>query len=353
MALIKCPECGKEISDKSLNCIHCGFPLETQILPTEENQDNRIYKIILFSCVDTIATIKLIREIKGISLAESKEYLDHMPVILLENLSKNKAEEVKSKFDSIGANAMAVWMDENNNVEVNKKIVQNPNDNEKRLAIYDILCGHESMYGVWHCQPNSANGVSVRFSFKNIGKKPIKYATFWFTPYNNVGDSVYCSITNESSRSVRATGVINVGEAQYNKIFLNAWYNASITSVKVDCVELEYMDGSFETIGLNQIELKSPQNQQQGGCYIATAVYGSYDCPQVWTLRRYRDYSLSKTWYGRAFIHLYYAISPKLVKYFGNTKVFKIFFLKHLDKLVRKLQSKGIKSSPYSDKTYK
>lgn len=28
MALITCPECGKEISDKSNQCIHCGYPLE-------------------------------------------------------------------------------------------------------------------------------------------------------------------------------------------------------------------------------------------------------------------------------------------------------------------------------------
>lgn len=27
MALINCPECGKEISDKSETCIHCGFPI--------------------------------------------------------------------------------------------------------------------------------------------------------------------------------------------------------------------------------------------------------------------------------------------------------------------------------------
>lgn len=27
MALIKCPECGKEISDKSPSCIHCGYPI--------------------------------------------------------------------------------------------------------------------------------------------------------------------------------------------------------------------------------------------------------------------------------------------------------------------------------------
>ena len=29
MALIKCPECGKEISDKATQCIHCGYPLDS------------------------------------------------------------------------------------------------------------------------------------------------------------------------------------------------------------------------------------------------------------------------------------------------------------------------------------
>lgn len=28
MSLIKCPECGKEISDKAKHCVHCGYPLE-------------------------------------------------------------------------------------------------------------------------------------------------------------------------------------------------------------------------------------------------------------------------------------------------------------------------------------
>lgn len=28
MALIKCPECGKEISDKAQVCINCGYPLD-------------------------------------------------------------------------------------------------------------------------------------------------------------------------------------------------------------------------------------------------------------------------------------------------------------------------------------
>lgn len=28
MALTNCPECGREISDRAKQCIHCGFPLE-------------------------------------------------------------------------------------------------------------------------------------------------------------------------------------------------------------------------------------------------------------------------------------------------------------------------------------
>ena len=28
MALIRCPECGKEVSDKAPACVHCGYPLQ-------------------------------------------------------------------------------------------------------------------------------------------------------------------------------------------------------------------------------------------------------------------------------------------------------------------------------------
>lgn len=86
------------------------------------------------------------------------------------------------------------------------------------------------------------------------------------------------------------------------------------------------------------------------GCYIATCVYGSYDCPQVWTLRRFRDYTLDATWYGRIFINCYYAISPKLVKYFGHTKWFKQFWKCMLDKLVSNLNVHGVDNTYYHDK---
>lgn len=88
---------------------------------------------------------------------------------------------------------------------------------------------------------------------------------------------------------------------------------------------------------------------KMGGCYVATAVYGSYDCPQVWTLRRFRDYTLAESWYGRAFIYLYYAISPTLVKWFGHTKWFKKMWKGKLDRMVANLNAKGVENTPYDD----
>ena len=43
MALIKCPECGKEISDKSSACIHCGYPI------TETTEKQNTVSPITFS----------------------------------------------------------------------------------------------------------------------------------------------------------------------------------------------------------------------------------------------------------------------------------------------------------------
>ena len=91
---------------------------------------------------------------------------------------------------------------------------------------------------------------------------------------------------------------------------------------------------------------------KRGCCYVATAVYGSYECPQVWTLRRFRDDTLGATWYGRAFIHTYYAISPTLVKWFGETKWFKKMWRGTLDRMVRSLQKKGVECTPYQDKAW-
>lgn len=50
MAIIKCSECGKEISDKSTSCIHCGNPIERKIICKECGKEISINNKICTNC---------------------------------------------------------------------------------------------------------------------------------------------------------------------------------------------------------------------------------------------------------------------------------------------------------------
>ena len=93
----------------------------------------------------------------------------------------------------------------------------------------------------------------------------------------------------------------------------------------------------------------SSSSSSSGGCYIATAVYGSYDCPEVWVLRRFRDNFLKTHTLGRAFIKVYYAVSPTLVQWFGNKTWFTRFWKQRLDQMVQRLKAKGVSDGAYDD----
>lgn len=93
------------------------------------------------------------------------------------------------------------------------------------------------------------------------------------------------------------------------------------------------------------------QNKQEAsGCYIATSIYGSYDCPEVWLLRRFRDQVLDNYSLGRFFIKTYYAISPTLVSRYGGSNKFKCLFMPILNKIVASLKKRGWSDLPYRDK---
>lgn len=222
------------------------------------------------------------------------------------------------------------------------------------ISLQNFSIGHQGyengMDGFWS-GPNSAGGVSVRGNIINKGEKTIKYITLRFIPYNQVGDAVGCSIKNVSEYGLRCTGPIAPNQT-YAFFGENMWYNHSITSARISRAEIQYMDGTEETIQGSNIPTVAPAAASGGCCYVATAVYGSYDCPEVWTLRRYRDYDLAETWYGRAFVHVYYAISPFFVRHFGETKWFKKMWRGTLDRMVKRLRAKGYESTPYEDRIW-
>ena len=137
--------------------------------------------------------------------------------------------------------------------------------------------------------------------------------------------------------------------ASVQQIGIEAFYNCkSLRTVEFKGNPQCYSD-AFS--GTPYQEAKRRQEaEQKSGCYIATAVYGSYDCPEVWTLRRFRDNTLDRTWYGRAFIRAYYAVSPTLVRWFGKDSWFQALFRPMLDRLVDRLRQSGVEDTAYQDK---
>ena len=133
----------------------------------------------------------------------------------------------------------------------------------------------------------------------------------------------------------------DLDRTDYDKAYY--WYKKAIDA---GC-DKDYVLERYEFIKKIYDENHTSSNKKH--CYVATAVYGSYDCPQVWRFRRYRDEALSKNIFGRLFIKIYYAVSPTVIKYFGKTKCFNSFFRKHLDKFYLKLAEKGYDDTPYQD----
>lgn len=86
-------------------------------------------------------------------------------------------------------------------------------------------------------------------------------------------------------------------------------------------------------------KLQKLDTQQKAGCYIATAVYGSYDAPQVLTLRRFRDERLAPSSAGRAFIRLYYALSPTAARHLERASVLNRLSRRALDAIVERLEA--------------
>ena len=60
-----------------------------------------------------------------------------------------------------------------------------------------------------------------------------------------------------------------------------------------------------------------------GGCFIATAAFGSYLAPEVMTLREFRDQCLLTSDYGRAFVDWYYRVSPSVAAFIAEDETLK------------------------------
>jgi hypothetical protein len=146
---------------------------------------------------------------------------------------------------------------------------------------------------------------------------------------------------DEARRRYRATD-----ESDYDHMELYKMYQLAENNLKV--LKLAWSDHK-SGFTPSQTSGSSTSSRGGGGCYIATCVYGTYDCPEVWVLRRFRDNTLSISWLGKGFIRAYYSISPKVVNWFGGRRWFNRLFKTIIGKIVTSLRNNGVSDNPYTD----
>ncbi len=119
------------------------------------------------------------------------------------------------------------------------------------------------------------------------------------------------------------------GESTY-KPASHFQYTAMIRAFNLE----ESMKGVFDR-ALKSLREPSSGGVQRQGCFVATAVYGSYDCDEVLLLRRFRDEKLQKSFLGRLFISVYYKAGPFLAGMASKKPLIKQLFRLMLDFAVR------------------
>jgi ribosomal protein L7/L12 len=110
MALIKCPECGKEVSDKAAVCIHCGYPLQAQA--SVSMIGSQLQKVVIPSMRqpsdNKIAVITLVRRLTGLGLAQAKELIESSNPVIKDGLTPDEANEIIAEFSNLGVKATAL-----------------------------------------------------------------------------------------------------------------------------------------------------------------------------------------------------------------------------------------------------
>lgn len=335
----KCLKCGTINDDLVPTCLECNNNdfeninydsfedclKRTQILANKGNKEAQFFigKVYFFGIYGFKKNIEKAKEwfdkASKQGHLESNTYLKKYEEII----EQKKAEEQRK-------------IEEQKNIELNKKrdIIKEKNDNIEKMISQNkknfpaFICKNcESIIPLNELSFNSYRAIQVYGTnlLETIGKQYI----FDSLLSEKHPACPYCSFENLISLGTP------LAESLIKKHFDNKQYKTVLFSDPIDIIE-KY-----------NIKAKKHQNN---GCYIATAIYNSYNCPEVWTLRRFRDNILLECLFGKIFVRIYYFISPTVVKYLGETKIFNITFKFVLNKLVLYLNNNGFENTKYKDK---
>lgn len=343
----KCPNCGASIQlDNERTegfCSYCGSKVKV-----EEAQKLLIQGTVKVDTSDELENLyQIARRAKESNNSESAyKYYD---MILVKDPNSWEAtfyvsyyQAMQCKIGEISSAAHSLCNSENSVLELIKKYVDKDEEQNKSLSeIHLRLSVISSM--LFTAAKNHYINIDYQIQDQYLQEYIYRAAASADIMYT-LGNLIISKFGDEFGflASLAWQDGIEIHK-EYVKYLLDK--EGNVKTIEDYVLKIQKFDVTYQR---PEIETNLPSSD--GGCYIATSIYGSYDCSEVWILRRFRDNTLNNFLLGKWFIKTYYTISPTLVKWFGNSMIFKRTFTPMLNKLVSKLRNKGFSDSPYQDK---
>lgn len=176
MALINCPECGKEVSDKAENCIHCGYVLKKK----KDNKKNKPIVTLIMGLIIIILTVLFLFSILSKNDAVDSEQIventETTEEVILGYLEEAKCQEAydvakveenmdlmkTSHYESIVYEGMNVLMDLSDNpstVKISKISVYDGISEKDYSDTYSKIEDYDEILN------NAKNGIAIIFDY--------------------------------------------------------------------------------------------------------------------------------------------------------------------------------------------
>lgn len=335
-----CRYCQKKLEEGAIFCSHCGKKQEDMKVTEIENYDALIRRAN--KMVKEYDRYPLIPE-GNLSIEFIQNVFNFNPLFVLNDLRKAVLDMLlkvtEYKYDEEQLYPILKETYGKHESQHKERILRTLIENYK----YDLKHYSFKQHSYMSLRPVETQIFYYAFSIFYISRDLKNGSGMFFARHALKGIGlIHCERSTTPFDGIGSTGrLLELSEFTKDAVV----YNKMMQMIESEIEK----SGDQESIEQLHNAKREEAAEEKKGCYIATCVYGSYDCPQVWTLRRFRDNSLLPTYWGKVFVKIYYTISPVLVRFFGQTHGFKKFWKALIDRMVKHLQDEGVESTPYED----
>jgi len=165
---------------------------------------------------------------------------------------------------------------------------------------------------------NLSAGIGDQAVFLHWNRSDSNDVDHYLVYYGNMPGSVAGDYTG--SDAVEGASGLNVGNRDHFTLTgLKNDYVYYFRVSAIDTTNLESPLSNQATATPLNAEGATDLSGEKGGCFIATAAFGSIDHSSVKTLRKFRDLRLSTSYLGKLFIIIYYRISPSIASHIAGS----------------------------------